>query len=59
MEHIRYSVAACQTDLPNPIERREMRRNTERMLALIDAAVEGADDVVAVEVPDPPTAARS
>lgn len=42
MEHIRYSVAACQTDLPNPIERREMRRNTERMLALIDAAVAGA-----------------
>jgi predicted amidohydrolase len=42
MNHIRYSVAACQTDLPNPLERREMRRNTERMLALIDSAVAGA-----------------
>src|SRR5919109_4382999 len=42
MEHIRYSVAACQTDLPNPVERREMRRNTERMLSLIDSAVAGA-----------------
>src|SRR3712207_9054783 len=42
MEHVRYSVAACQTDLPNPVERREMRRNTERMLSLIDSAVAGA-----------------
>jgi predicted amidohydrolase len=42
MEHIRYSVAACQTDMPNPVERREMRRNTERMLSMIDAAVGGA-----------------
>ena len=42
MEHIRYSVAACQTDLPNPIERREMRRNTDQVLSMIDAAVAGA-----------------
>src|ERR671938_13952 len=42
MNHIRYSVAACQTDLPNPLERREMRRNTERMLSMIDSAVAGA-----------------
>src|SRR5687767_9064394 len=42
MEHTRYSVAACQTDMPNPIERREMRRNTERMLSLIGSAVAGA-----------------
>jgi predicted amidohydrolase len=42
MEHIRYSVAACQTDLPNPIERREMRRNTDRMLSMIDSAVAGS-----------------
>ena len=42
MEHIRYSVAACQTDFPNPVERREMRRNTERMLSMIDSAVAGA-----------------
>src|SRR5438874_11492589 len=42
MNHIRYAVAACQTDQPNPLERREMRRNTDRICALIDAAVAGA-----------------
>ena len=42
MEQIRYSVAACQTDLPNPVERRAMRSNTERMLSMIDSAVAGS-----------------
>ena len=42
MELIRYAAAACQTDLPNPIERRQMRANTDRMLAMIDAAVAGS-----------------
>ena len=42
MEHIRYSVAACQTDMPNPIERRAMRANTDRMLSMIDSAVAGS-----------------
>src|SRR5678810_838218 len=42
MEHIRYSVAACQTDSSNPIDRRGMRANTERMLSMIDSAVAGA-----------------
>src|SRR3712207_1996554 len=42
MEHIRYSVAACQTDMPNPVVRGEMRRNTDRILSLIDSAVAGA-----------------
>ncbi len=42
MEHIRYSVAACQTDMPNPVERREMRRNTDRVLSMIDSAVAGS-----------------
>jgi len=42
LEPIRYSVAACQTDLPNPIERRQMRANTDRMLSMIDSAVAGA-----------------
>ena len=42
MEHIRYSVAACQTDLPNPTERRQMRANTDRMLSMIDCAVQGS-----------------
>src|SRR5882762_10443668 len=42
MEHIRYSVACCQTDMPNPIGRRAMRANTERMLSMIDSAVAGS-----------------
>ena len=42
MEHIRYSVAACQTDTTNPIERKQMRTNTDRMLSMIDSAVAGA-----------------
>jgi formamidase len=42
MEHIRYSAAACQTDLANPTERSQMRRNTDRMLSMIDSAVAGS-----------------
>src|SRR5687768_9781044 len=42
MEHIRYSVAACQTDHANPVDRRGMRANTDRMLSMIDAAVAGS-----------------
>ena len=42
MDQIRYSVAACQTDLPNPVERLAMRANTDRMLSMIDSAVVGS-----------------
>src|ERR671916_3206166 len=42
MELIRYSVAACQTDMPNPLDRQGMRANTDRMLSMIDSAVAGA-----------------
>jgi predicted amidohydrolase len=42
MEPLRYSVAICQTDLPNPRRRDEMRRNTDRMLEMLDAAVAGS-----------------
>jgi predicted amidohydrolase len=42
MDHIRYSAAACQTDLTNPRHRGEMRANTNRMVEMIDAAVAGA-----------------
>ena len=42
MEHIRYSAAACQTDLANPTKRSEMRRNTDRILSIIDSAVAGS-----------------
>src|SRR5256885_198454 len=42
MTPIRYSAAACQTDLPNPLDRANMRANTDRMLAMVDAAVAGS-----------------
>ena len=42
MEHIRYSVAACQTDFPNPVNRPAMRASTDRMLSMIDSAVAGS-----------------
>jgi len=42
MTPLRYAAAVCQTDLPNPLERRQMAANTDRMLAMIDAAVAGA-----------------
>ncbi len=42
MPSLRYSVAACQTDLPNPLDRAAMRANTDRMLAMVDHAVAGA-----------------
>lgn len=42
MPHIRYTAAACQTDLPNPVHRSQMRANTDRMLSMIDSAVAGS-----------------
>jgi len=39
---IRYAAAACQTDLANPIDRAQMRVNTDRMLQMVDAAVAGS-----------------
>jgi len=50
MEHNRYSVAACQTDLPNPTERRQMRANTDRMLSMIDSAVAGSAPFLPVKL---------
>src|SRR5262249_19788793 len=42
MDMIRYAAAACQTALPNPLSRRDMDANTNRMLAMIDAALAGS-----------------
>jgi formamidase len=42
MEPIRYAAAACQTDLPNPISRLEMKASTDRILSMIDSAVGGS-----------------
>src|SRR5262245_26809582 len=42
MSHIRYTAAASQTDFDNPRDRAEMSRNTDRMLEMIDCAIDGA-----------------
>jgi formamidase len=42
VSHLRYAAAACQTDFANPLDRAAMRVNTDRMLAMIDAAVAGS-----------------
>jgi predicted amidohydrolase len=41
MDPIRYAAAACQTDHPTPETRAEIKRNTTRMLEMIDMTVEG------------------
>jgi predicted amidohydrolase len=50
MTPLRYSAAACQTDLPNPRERGEMRLNTGRMLEMIDHAVAGSTPFLPVRL---------
>ncbi|CAN5799952.1 carbon-nitrogen hydrolase family protein [soil metagenome] len=50
MEHIRYSAAACQTDQPNPVDRRGMRRNTDRILSMVDSAVAGSAPFLPVKL---------
>jgi predicted amidohydrolase len=42
MPHLRYAAAACQTAFANPIDRRQMRTNTDRMLDMVDSAVAGS-----------------
>ena len=42
MSIIRYAAAACQVDHPNPLDRAQMRANTDRMLSMIDSAVAGS-----------------
>ncbi len=40
-EQLKYYVAAIQTDMPNPKNRREMKKNTARIRALIDQTIIG------------------
>src|SRR4051794_26348354 len=47
---IRYSAAVCQTDFANPLDRAHMHVNTDRMLAMIDAAVAGAAPFLPVKL---------
>ncbi|MBI3933096.1 MAG: nitrilase [Acidobacteria bacterium] len=50
METLRYLAAACQTDQPNPLHRSEMKRNTARMLHLLDQAVVGYAPLLPVKL---------
>src|SRR5215510_1571251 len=50
MDSVRYSVAACQTDFANPLDRRGMRANTDRILSMIDSAVAGAAPFLPVKL---------
>ena len=50
MEHIRYSAAACQTALVNPTDRSQMRKNTDRMLSMVDSAVAGSAPFLPVKL---------
>jgi formamidase len=59
MKHIRYSAAAIQTDFANPVIRTEMRKNTDRILQLIDSAVIGAMPFLPVKLVTFPEFAHS
>ena len=50
MSHIRFAAAACQTDMPNPIDRHAMKANTDRMLSMIDSAVAGSAPFLPVKL---------
>jgi len=41
MERMRYYAACCQTRLPNPPDRGGIKSNVDRMLEMVDCAVEG------------------
>src|SRR5579883_1698452 len=47
---LRYSAAACQTDLPNPVRRSEMKRNTAQIVRMIDHAVIGYAPLLPVKL---------
>ncbi len=39
--HLRYGAAACQVDFPNPADRKGIKPHVDRMLQMIDMAVQG------------------
>src|SRR5437016_7264610 len=47
---IRYAAAVCQTDHANPLDRAQMRANTDRMLSMIDSAVLGSGPFLPVRL---------
>jgi len=49
-EPIRYAAAACQVDRPNPTRRAEIGPNVDRMLEMVDMAVEGYEPMMDVRL---------
>jgi len=49
-DHLRYYAAACQTDLPNPLNRTAMGRQVDHFLAMIDRAVLGYAPVAPIRL---------
>jgi predicted amidohydrolase len=47
---IGFAAAACQTELPNALEREQMRPNTDRVLSMIDSALAGAAPFIPVRL---------
>ena len=43
MADLRYYAACCQTDLPNPRSREQIRGQVDHMIAMIDRAVDRSD----------------
>jgi len=50
MDNLRYSAAACQLDLPNPMQRSEIGERTARMIGMIRMAVEGYSPFLPVKL---------
>ena len=47
---LRYAVALCQTDFPNPAERSAIESHTDRMLTMLEQAVEGYSPFLPVKL---------
>jgi predicted amidohydrolase len=50
MEVARYSAAACQIDLPNPVDRKEISERVTRMIEMIRMSVEGYSPFLPVKL---------
>ncbi len=50
MDPIRYSAAACQVNQPNPEKREDIRKNTDRMIEMVDMAIGGYEPFLPVKL---------
>ena len=47
---LRYAAAACQVDFPNPMERSGIKAHTDRMVSMVEMAVEGYSPFIPVKL---------